>query len=154
MVDGLILQQLQQVAKAGAELNIGLYDQLLPTLLVATPKEIEIYGLTTEKEYLPMVILETLGKRQAQAYALVLEAWSTQFLERAAEYDYRVRDMAPDDRDEVVQIIVAERDNPSVRFSMAKIQISPTGHRHLEKCVENGSDGKAKACGAFVITGW
>ena len=154
MVDGLILQQLQQVAKSGAELNIGLYDQLLPTLLVATPKEIEIYGLTTEKEYLPMVILETLGKRQAQAYALVLEAWSTQFLERAAEYDYRVRDMAPDDRDEVVQIIVAERDNPSVRFSIAKIHISPTVNRHLEKWVENGSDGKAKACGAFVITGW
>ena len=152
MIDEVILQQLHMIAKSGAELNIGLYDQLLPTLLVATPKEIEIYGLTTEKEQLPVVILETLGKRQAQAYALVLEAWSTQFLERAAEYDYRVRDMAPDDRDEVVQIIVAERDNESVRFSMAKIEISPTGQRHLTEWVENGPD--RKACGAFVITEW
>ena len=59
MVEELILQQLHMAAKLGAELNIGLYDQLLPTLLVATPKEIEIYGLTTEKEHLPMVILET-----------------------------------------------------------------------------------------------
>ena len=46
MVDGLILQQLQQVAKAGAELNIGLYDQLLPTLLVATPKAVSYTHLT------------------------------------------------------------------------------------------------------------
>jgi len=152
MVDEVILQQLQQAAKFGAELNIGITDQLLPTLLIATPKEIEIYGLTTEKEQLPMVILETLGKRQAQAYALVLEAWSTPFLERAAQYNYRVRDMAPDDRDEVVQVIVAERDNESVRFSMAKIEISPTGQRHLAEWVENGPD--RKACGAFVITEW
>ena len=152
MVDEVVLQQLQQTAKFGAELNIGLYDQLLPTLLVATPKEIEIYGLTTEKEYLPMVILDTLGKCQAQAYALVIEAWSTPFLERAAEYNYRVRDMAPDDRDEVVQIIVAERDNESVRLSMAKIEISPTGHRHLAEWVESGSNGTA--CGTLVITGW
>jgi len=152
MVDKLILQQLHMAAKSGAELNVGLYDQLLPTLLVATPKEIEIYGLTTEKEKLPMVILDTLGKRQAQAYALVLEAWSTTFVERAAQYNYRVRDMAPDDRDEVVQIIVAERGIESIRFSMAKIEISLTGQRHLAEWVENGSDGKA--CGALVITEW
>jgi len=152
MVDELILQQLHHAAKLGAELNIGLCDQLLPTLLVATPKEIEIYGLTTEKEYLPMLILDTLGKRQAQAYALVIEAWSTPFLERAAEYNYRVRDMAPDDRDEIVQIIVTERDNESVRFSIAKIEISPTGHRHLAEWVENGSNGTA--CGTLVITRW
>jgi len=152
MVDELILQQLQQTAKFGAETNIGLFDQLIPTLLIATTKEIEIYGLTTEKEHLPMVILELLGKRQAVAYALVLEAWSTQFLERAAQYNYRVRDMAPDDRDEIVQIIVAERDNESIRFSIAKIEISPTGHRDLAEWVENGPD--RKACGAFVITKW
>ena len=59
--------------------------------------------------------------------------------------------MAPDDRDEVVQIIVAERDDEAARFSIAKIKISPTGTRHLAEWVEN-EDGKA--CGAFVITGW
>ena len=152
MADELVLKQLQQAAKSGAELNIGLYDQLMPTLLIATPKDIEIYGLTTEKEHMPMVILELLEERQADAYALVVEAWSTQFLERAAEYNYRVRDMAPDDRDEIVQIIVAERDNESVRFSIAKIEISPTGHRHLAEWVENGSNGTA--CGTLVITRW
>ena len=152
MADELVLKQLQQAAKSGAELNIGLYDQLMPTLLIATPKDIEIYGLTTEKEHMPMVILELLEERQADAYALVVEAWSTQFLERAAEYNYRVRDMAPDDRDEIVQIIVAERDNELIRFSIAKIEISPTGHRNLAKWVENEPNGTA--CGAFVITEW
>jgi len=152
MIDELILQQIHQAAKFGAETNINICDQLLPTLLVATPKEIEIYGLTTEKEYLPMVILDTLEKRQAQAYALIVEAWSTPFLERAAQYNYRVRDMAPDDRDEVVQIIVAERNNELVRYSVAKIKISSTGNRHLAEWVENEPDGTA--CGAFVITRW
>jgi len=152
MADELVLQQLQQAAKSGAELNIGLYDQLMPTLLIATPKDIEIYGLTTEKEHMPMVILELLEERQADAYALVVEAWSTQFLERAAEYNYRVRDMAPDDRDEIVQIIVAERDNELIRFSISKIKIPPTGPRHLTEWIENGPDGKA--CGSFVITEW
>ena len=152
MADELVLQQLQQAAKSGAELNIGLYDQLMPTLLIATPKDIEIYGLTTEKEHMPMVILELLEERQADAYALVVEAWSNQFFERAAEYNYRVRDMAPDDRDEIVQIIVAERDNELIRFSISKIKIPPTGPRHLTEWIENGPDGKA--CGSFVITEW
>jgi len=152
MIDKSILQQLQLLAKSGAETNIGLYDQLLPTLLIATSKGIEIYGLTAEKEYLPMIILKTLEEHQAVAYALVIEAWSTPFLERAAQYNYRVRDMAPDDRDEVVQIIVAERDDESVQFSISKIQTPSTGHRHLTEWVENGATGKA--CGAFVITKW
>ena len=152
MVDELILQQLQTAAKSGAKLNIGLFDQLLPTLLIATSKEIEIYGLTAEKDQLPMVILDTLKQRQALAYALIIEAWSTQFIERAAQYDYRVRDMAPDDRDEVVQIIVVEKDSDSVRFSMAKIKTASTGHRSLMEWIENGPN--RKACGAFVITEW
>ena len=152
MVDELILQQLQTAAKSGAKLNIGLFDQLLPTLLIATSKEIEIYGLTAEKDQLPMVILDTLKQRQALAYALIIEAWSTQFIERAAQYDYRVRDMAPDDKDEVVQIIVVEQGNDSVRFSMAKIETSKTGHRSLMEWMENGPN--RKACGAFVITEW
>lgn len=152
MVDELILQQLQTVAKSGAEINIGLCDQLLPTLLIATSKEIEIYGVDTDKEDLPTVIVETLSKCHAVAYALVIEAWSTPFLERAAQYDYKVRDMAPDDRDEIVQIIVAEQHNKTVRFSIAKIQTLSTGQRHLMEWSENGPD--SKACGTFVITEW
>jgi len=152
MVDELILQKLQTAAKVGAEINIGLYDQLLPTLLVATPKEIEIYGVTTDKEDIPAVIVETLRKCHAIAYALVIEAWSTPFLEQAAQHDYKVRDMAPDDRDEIVQIIIAEQHNKAVRFSIAKIQTVATGQRHLMEWSESGPD--SKACGTFIITEW
>ena len=93
-----------------------------------------------------------LTDRNAKAYALVLEAWATAFVDEAAKYDYRVRDMPLDDKYEVVQIIVVDKNLGYVCGSQSRIDRIDDNTRKLRDW--NEGDKVHNAQGSFVITEW
>ena len=113
---------LNDMAQQGAAMNIKLTnDELLPTLIVSTEDDqIGIYGVSGSKDEIPHVIFHKLQECNAKAYAFVVEAWATTFYEEVKKYN-RVRDMPPDDRYEMVQVVLVERGKGVVGGSNAKI---------------------------------
>ena len=147
------VEALYNAAKQGVELNLKIHsDDLIPTLLVSTKSGIELYAIGEEdKEKIPPIILTTLVDRQVDAYAFVIEAWVTPFMEKAKEYNYRVRDMAPEDKSEVVQICAVQRNKGCVGYTVSQIERLDTGKRKLVGWEERNPQG---VFGPFVITNW
>jgi len=146
-------ETLYNAAKQGVELNLKIHsDDLIPTLLVYAKSGIELYVIGEEdKEKIPPMILTTLVDRQVDAYALVLEAWVTPFMEKAKKYDYKVRDMPPDDKSEVVQVFAVQRNQGCVGYTVSQIERLDTGKRRLVGWEERNPEG---VFGPFVITNW
>ena len=149
---------LTQAAKKGAEFNITTRpdEDLIPTIILVTNKDvptgaIEVYGFAAEKEQVPAMMLKALVERQAEAYALVVEAWASSFAEEAKKYNYKIRDMPEDDKYEIVNIFAVSRDKGCLSYSVSKIERLGTGERKL-KGWEEGSP--AGVSGPFVILNW
>ena len=114
---------LHEMAQQGAKLNIGLTDDdLIPVLIISTINgELGIYGIAgEEKATWPDLIRQQLRESYATSYALVMEAWASEFIDNLKRYK-RVRDMPPDDRYEIIQILVVEKDKGVVAGSSARI---------------------------------
>ena len=103
-----LIQGMEVAAKRGAQYNIeALNEELIPTLMILTKDDrIEIAHIASEREHIPVILKECLITKQAKAYTLILEAWSTNFVEKAIALEGRVRDMPLDDRFEVTNIIM------------------------------------------------
>jgi len=145
--------ELQKAAKQGALMNVVTSaEDLLPTLILHSTEddEIHVIGLGMEdKGQLVSAIRQMLVDKQADAYALVLEGWSTSFVDAAIKRDGNVRDMAPEDRFEVANVLTVEKGDDSPRMSVAKIDRLPDGSRRLRKWEEmKNFDGR------FAITEW
>ena len=117
---------LTKAAKQGAEFNIKLHpdEDLLPTIILLTKKDvptgaIEVYGFAAEKNQVPAMMLKALVDRQAEAYALVVEAWASSFIEEAKKYDYKIRDMPEDDKYEIVNVFAVSRDKGCLSHSIS-----------------------------------
>ena len=145
--------ELQEAAKKGVLMNvIASPEDLMPTLILHSTEddEIHLFGLQMEdKDQMARAICQTLADRQADAYALVLEGWSTSFLDAALARNGNIKDMAPEDRFEVANILTVEKGDDSPRMSVARIDRLPNGNRRLRKWEEmKNFDGR------FAITDW
>ena len=150
-----LTDELHRVAQSGAALNISLSpEDLIPVLLLVNQDDqFEIYGIEEpNKDKIPEIVTAQLTDRNAKAYALVLEAWATAFVDEAAKYDYRIRDMPPDDKHEVVQIIVVDKNLGYVCGSQSRIDRIDDNTRKLRDW--NEGDKVHNAQGSFVITEW
>jgi len=145
---------LHEMAKSGATLNVKADpNDLIPVLILINSKgEVEIYGMVGEdKNEILKMLKTTLTQRDAKLYALVVEAWVTEFPHEAAKYNWRVRDMPPDDKSEAVQIIVVEKDKGCLGRSIAKIERVDEKTRRLHEWKTETPDGIS---GPFVVTHW
>ena len=135
-----MINGIEGAAKRGAKYNIeSLNEDLLPTILVITEdNDVEVCSMKVEKDEMPVMLKQYLVDTQAKAYALVLEGWSTIFVESAKAYDYRIRDMPPDDRFEVANVIVVKRNEGIHKYLTSEIKTSPrNGKRQLQKWTDS-----------------
>ena len=146
-----LLQGMEIAAKRGAQYNIeALNEELIPTLMILTKNDkIEVAHIDAEKEDIPNVLKEYLISKQAKAYTLILEAWSTSFIEKAMALDGRVLDMPLDDRFEVTNIIMVKRNEGITKYLSARIDTASDGNRKLRDW-ETGTVQDTRIC----ITEW
>ena len=145
--------ELQEAAKKGVLMNvIASPEDLMPTLILHSTEndEVHVIGLGMEdKGELVLAMRQMLVDKQADAYALVLEGWSTSFLDAALARNGNIKDMAPEYRFEVANILIVEKGDDSPRMSVARIDRLPNGNRRLRKWEEmKNFDGR------FAITDW
>lgn len=146
---------LHNMAQQGATMNIHLTnDDLLPTLIVSTEdNQLGIYGISGSKDEISHLVLHKLQESNAKAYAFVVEAWATTFYEEVKKYD-RVRDMPLDDRYEMVQIVLVEKDKGVVGGSNAKINRSGTHAKTLGPWENISNSEDVKVVSDYYITEW
>ena len=146
-----LIQGMEIAAKRGAQYNIeALNEELIPTLMILTKDDrIEIAHIASEKEDIPIILKECLITKQAKAYTLILEAWSTSFVEKAIALEGRVRDMPLDDRFEVTNIIMVKRNEGVTKYLSARIDTEFSGKRKLREW-ETGTVQDSRIC----ITKW
>ena len=144
-------ERMEIAAKRGAQYNIeALNEELIPTLMILTKNDkIEVAHIDAEKEDIPNVLKEYLMSKQAKAYTLILEAWSTSFIEKAMALDGRVLDMPLDDRFEVTNIIMVKRNEGITKYLSARIDTASDGNRKLRDW-ETGDVQDTRIC----ITKW
>ena len=116
----------------------------------AEDDEFHVFGLQMEdKDQMIRAIRQALSDKQADAYALVVEGWSTSFLDAALARNGNIKDMAPEDRFEVANVLTVEKGDDSPQMSVARIDRLPDGNRRLRKWEEiKNFDGR------FAITEW
>jgi len=146
-----LIQGMEVAAKRGAQYNIeALNEELIPTLMILTKDDrIEIAHIAAEREHIPVLLKECLITKQAKAYTLILEAWSTNFVEKAIALEGRVRDMPLDDRFEVTNIIMVKRNEGVTKYLSARIDTEFSGKRKLREW-ETGTVQDSRIC----ITKW
>ena len=145
--------ELQEAAKKGVLFNVvASPEDLMPTLMLhsAEDDEFHVFGLQMKnKDQMIRAIRQALSDKQADAYALVVEGWSTSFLDAALARNGNIKDMAPEDRFEVANVLVVEKGDDSPRMSVARIDRLSDGNRRLRKWEEmKNFDGR------FAITEW
>ena len=146
-----LIQGMEIAAKRGAQYNIeALNEELIPTLMILTKDDrIEIAHIAAEREHIPGILKEWLITKQAKAYTLILEAWSTSFVEKAMALEGRVRDMPLDDRFEVTNVIMVKRNEGITKYLSARIDTESNGNRKLREW-ETGTVQDSRIC----ITKW
>ena len=146
-----LIQGMEIAAKRGAQYNIeALNEELIPTLMILTKDDrIEIAHIAAEREDIHVLLKECLITKQAKAYTLILEAWSTNFVEKAIALEGRVRDMPLDDRFEVTNIIMVKRNEGVTKYLSARIDTEFNGKRKLREW-ETGIVQDSRIC----ITKW
>ena len=146
-----LLDMIEEASKRGAEYNIEILDQeLIPTLLILTNADnIKMVAIVGEKEEMPDMMAKVLFQEQAKAYAIILEAWCTPFLEKAMEYNGKVRDMPPDDKFEIVNVLMVKRNVGIYKYFTAKIETKHNGSRKVGDWEEGTVKGNS-----IVITNW
>ena len=94
-----LIKGMEIAAKRGSQYNIEvLNEEIVPTLMILTGNDrIELAHILVESEDMADALKEFLLEKQAKAYALILEAWETSFIEEASKYGGLVRDMPLDD---------------------------------------------------------
>ena len=145
--------ELQEAAKKGVLFHVvARPEDLMPTLMLhsAEDDEFHVFGLQMEdKDQMIRAIRQALSDKQADAYALVVEGWSTSFLDAALARNGNIKDMAPEDRFEVANVLTVEKGDDSPQMSVARIDRLPDGNRRLRKWEEmKNFDGR------FAITEW
>ena len=146
-----LLNTIEEASKRGAEYNIEILGQeLIPTLLMITTADaIKMAAIVGEKEEMPDMMAKILFQEQVKAYAIVLEAWCTPFLEKAMEYNGKVRDMPLDDKFEIVNVVMVKRNVGIYKYFTARIETKHNGSRK----VGDWEDGTVKG-NSIVITNW
>ena len=146
-----LIQGMEIAAKRGAQYNIeALNEELIPTLMILTKDDrIEVAHIAAEREHIPGILKEWLITKQAKAYTLILEAWSTSFVEKAMALEGRVRDMPLDDRFEVTNVIMVKRNEGITKYLSARIDTESNGNRKLREW-ETGTVQDSRIC----ITKW
>ena len=146
-----LLNTIEEASKRGAEYNIEILGQeLIPTLIMLTNTDnIKMAAIVGEKEEMPDMMAKILFQEQVKAYAIVLEAWCTPFLEKAMEYNGKVRDMPLDDKFEIVNVVMVKRNVGIYKYFTARIETKHNGSRK----VGDWEDGTVKG-NSIVITNW
>ena len=106
------MDKLIQAAQEGVELIVKTHpDQdLMPTIFVEIEEEIKIIGIVTENKQQNIdAIHSILDKFNPKRYVLIVEGYGTQFSEAAARVNYRISDMAPEDRFDIACLTGVEK---------------------------------------------
>ena len=151
MTEDQLVKGMEIAAQRGAQYNIEVLDEeIIPTLMILTENDrIELAHILVEKEDMADTLKELLLEKQAKAYALILEAWQTSFVEKALEYEGRVREMPLDDRFECTTLILVRKNKGIVKYLSAKIDTDANGRRKLRDW-ETGNVQETRIC----ITEW
>ena len=146
-----LIKGMEIAAKRGSQYNIEVLDEeIIPTLMILTGNDrIELAHILVESEDMADALKEFLLEKQAKAYALILEAWQTSFIEEASKYGGRVRDMPLDDRFECSTLILVRKNQGIVKYLSAKIDTDSYGKRKLREW-ETGNVQETRIC----ITEW
>ena len=149
-----LLNVIEESSKRGAEHNIEILDQeLIPTLIMLTETDnvlsIKMAAIVGEKKEMSHMMAKVLFQEQAKAYAIILEAWCTPFLEKAMEYNGKVRDMPLDDKFEIVNVLMVKRNVGIYKYFTARIETKHDGSRK----VGDWEDGTVQG-NSIVITDW
>ena len=146
-----LLNTIEEASKRGAEYNIEILGQeLIPTLIMLTnTDDIKMAAIVGEKEEMPDMMAKILFQEQVKAYAIILEAWCTPFLEKAMKYNGKVRDMPLDDKFEIVNVVMVKRNVGIYKYFTARIETKHNGSRK----VGDWEDGTVKG-NSIVITNW
>ena len=149
------LTELADLGKKGAEMNC-IHQELLPVLIMDTPEGIQIVGITTpdledieaEKAWMEHAIKSTLRKAKATQYAHVVEGWATTFIEASNRVQGLIRNLPPDDREDVAIVSAIRKGQPPLSFTSI-IDTLPDGTRKVREW------SKAEQTeGRMVITEW
>jgi len=152
MTEEQLIKGMEVAAKRGAQYNIEvLSDELIPTLMVLTENNrVEVAHIEAPKDELASAIKGWLIKRQAKAYLLILEAWSTTFVDKAVDvYEGRVANMPLDDRFEVTNLIMVKKNQGITKYLSARIDTKTDGSRKLRSW-EKGNVQETRIC----VTEW
>ena len=151
LTEAELVEGMEIAAKRGAKYNIEiLNEELVPTLMILNNQnQIELAHIIGDNDTLHDSIKKCLVTQHAKAYALVIEAWSTSFTEKAIELNGRVRDMPLDDRFEVSNVIMVKRNQGIYKYLSARINTLDDGKRQLEEW-EDGAIHETRIC----VTEW
>ena len=146
-----LLNQIEIASKRGAQYNIEIMnEELIPTLIFVTASnDIKVAPIEVDKKDIPLLLSHILYEQQAKAYSLILEAWSTPFMEKALEYGGRVRDMPLDDRFEIVNILLVQRNIGVYKYLISRIDTNTDGSRRLKEWDEGTVKGHN-----ICVTSW
>ena len=152
-------ESIAEIAKQGAELAC-VYDELLPVIFLDVGDNIEIVGVTTpnlgnsemEKALQIEGVTKLLREKNITQYAHVYEGWATTFkesAERMYEQGKQIRDLPPEDRDDIAIVMVVKKGEGVVAGYTGIIDTNRDGTRKLREWQK--SDGME---GRMVITDW
>jgi len=149
------LTELADLGKKGAEMNCT-HQVLVPVLIMDTPEGIRILGITTpdlgdvqaEKAWMEKAIRNTLREAKATQYAHVVEGWGTTFIEASNRVQGQIRDLPPDDREDIAIVSAIRKGRSPLSFTSV-IDTLPDGTRKVREW------SKAEQTeGRMVITEW
>ena len=137
------------VQKSKFQLNEMSRDLIVENMNIRADRDVDrLRGIANEYEKKAKHLAQ-LAPKQAKAYALILEAWQTSFIEEASKYGGRVRDMPLDDRFECTTLILVRKNQGIVKYLSAKIDTDSDGKRKLREW-ETGNVQETRIC----ITEW
>ena len=147
------------LAKQGAEIAC-VYDELIPVIFLDVEDNVEIVGITTpdlgnsemEKTLQIEGVTQLLRDKEVTQYAHVYEGCATRFkesAERMYEQGKQIRDLPPEDRNDMAIVMVVRKGEGVVLSYTGIIDTKSDGKRELREWQKND-----EMQGRMVITDW
>ena len=155
----LDIETIADLAKQGVELAC-VNDELVPVVFLDLEGDIEVVGITTpdlgnsemEKALQIAGVTKLLHDKNVKQYVHVYEGWGTTFpksAQRMYEQGKQIRDLPPEDRNDIAIVMVVRKDEGVVLAYTGIIDTNNDGTRKLREWQK--SDGMV---GRMVITEW
>ena len=150
------IEKLADIAKQEIEVTC-VHRELMPVLYLDVKENLEVIGITTpnlgnaEMEKVLQIegIKQLLREKNVTQYAHVYEGWGTTFVKASKRVRGQIRDLPPEDRDDIAIVMVVRKGKGVVSGYTGIIDTNRDGTRKLREWQK--SDGMQ---GRMVITNW